>query len=67
MAAAKLAIYADSKLVKLLPIITRLSRDQKQIRKPFFLGYVLLDLGKHVDTEGVMKKYFECKDSSENV
>ena len=31
VSADKKAIYADSKPVKLVPIITRLSRDQKRI------------------------------------
>ena len=48
-----------------LPIITRLSRDQKQIKLRFFLGYVYIDVGKYVYTESAVKKHLEYKDSSE--
>ena len=56
---------ADLKLGKPLTMITRLSRIQKQNKSPFFVGYVLINVGKHTQTESLIKKHFKRKHFSE--
>ena len=43
-------------------MITRLSRNQKQNKRSvFFLGCVLINVGKHAETESLIKMHFKRK------
>ena len=47
-------------------MITRLSRNQNRIKDPFFfLGCVYIIVGKHAETERLIKMHFKRKHFSE--
>ena len=54
---------ADCKLAKPLAMLTRLLRNQKKrIKRPFhFLGYVLVNVRKHVKSDSLIIKAFQTK------
>ena len=47
-------------------MITRLSRNQKQNKRSVFLGCVLIIVGKHAETESLIKIHFKRKHFSED-
>ena len=42
-------------------MITWLSRNQNRIKVPFFLGCIVINVGKHAETESLIKKKMHFK------
>ena len=50
---------ADSKLGKKVTMITRLSPNPNKNKRSVFFGYVLINVGKHTETENLIKMHFK--------